>query len=234
MFVFFSCIEFLEKIRKTYILYRMTNYIANSKNRKLKKQILAFFDRLNFWTGKLPISGRVVLFFTAVLTFSLFFPWFHFGYSDGQNASFFAFSAYTGYVGYGIVLSLILIPFFLLSHEKKEQIRAHVPFRLSDTQAVVFITSMLVTAFFHLLFMSSIFDQFAIEIQVGKGFLIAMSSSVCILVSAFFLSKSTKEQSIEMRYLDHHEVDALSEYRSILSKWAQSDKQDEKNMTLPI
>ena len=28
------------------------------------------------------------------------------------------------YVGYGIILSVILIPFFLLSHTKKEKIRA--------------------------------------------------------------------------------------------------------------
>lgn len=74
------------------------DYIANSKNRKLKKQILVFFDRLNFGAGKLPISGRFILFLTGVLALSLIFPWFHLEFSTGDRASYFAFSVYTGYL----------------------------------------------------------------------------------------------------------------------------------------
>ena len=162
------------------------------------------------------------------------FPWFHFRYSDGHISSIFAFSSYVGYVGYGILLSVIGIPFFLLSHAKKERIRAHVPFRLSDTQAVVFIDSLILASLLHLFMISGIFYQFVLELEIGSGFLMALSTTLCILASAFFLSKSTKEQSIEMRYLDHQEVDSMADYRSILSQSKEKQKDDDKNMSLPI
>lgn len=72
------------------------------------------------------------------------------------------------------------------------------------------------TAMFHTLFMSEVFRQFAQEIELGNGFLLASSSTICIIMAAFFLSKSTKEQAREIRYLDHSEVESISEYRSIL------------------
>jgi hypothetical protein len=114
------------------------------------------------------------------------------------------------------MISLFVIPFFLLSHTKKEKIRALVPFRLSDTQVVVFVISILVMSLVHLLLMSPIFNQFAIHVDIGTGFLIAMSSSICILFSAFFLSKKTKEESIEIRHIDHREVLLSDEYAEIL------------------
>ncbi|MFZ2255796.1 MAG: hypothetical protein WAW59_07975 [Patescibacteria group bacterium] len=60
-----------------------------------------------------------------------------------------------------------MIPFFLLSHTKKEKIRAHVPFRLSDTQVIVFVSSMILAVLLHLLLMVPIFAQFA-STQVGN------------------------------------------------------------------
>jgi hypothetical protein len=212
----------------------MVNYIANSKNRKFKKQILTFFERLNFWAGKLPISGRVILMMNFLLIFSLFLPWIHFEYRSTEGASFTAFSFYTWYIGYGAVVAILCIPFFLLSHSKKERIRASIPFRLSDAQAIVFIASLLLTALFHTLFMSEVFAQFA-KVYIGRGFLIATSSTICIIIAAFFLSKSTKEQAREIRYLDHSDIESLSEYKSILERNApKSDKKDDTNMTLPI
>jgi hypothetical protein len=66
----------------------MVDYIANSKNRKFKKQILTFFERLNFGAGKLPLSGRVILMMTGLLLVSLFFPWFKFTYLSSPATTF--------------------------------------------------------------------------------------------------------------------------------------------------
>ncbi len=169
-----------------------------------------------------------------VLFFSLFFPWIHFEYLSVPPASSGAFSYYTGYIGYCVLASLVMIPFFLLSHSKKERIRAHVPFRLSDTQAVVFIASMLITSLLHTVFMSEVFAHFAQNVQIGGGFLIATSSVFCIIVSAFFLSKTTKEQAREVRYLDHHDRESALDYQSIIRGGTPSDKGEDSNMTLPI
>jgi hypothetical protein len=192
------------------------DYIANSKNRKFKKQILVFLDRINFGALKLPISGRLILLLVGLLLLSLFFPWLHFEYSSGDSESYSAFSGYTGYIGYGIIVSLLIIPFFLLSHTKKEKIRAYMPFRLSDTQVVVFVTSIIITSLCHLLLLSPIFGQFAINTEIGAGFLIAISSSICIVVAAFFLSKRSKEESVDLRHIDHREASIPDEYATIL------------------
>jgi hypothetical protein len=87
-----------------------------------------------------------------------------------------------------------------------------------------------------LISLSRIFLQFAPGwVTFERGFFIAFTSIIVILVASFSLSKSMKEQSIEMRYLDHHEVDALGEYRSIISnRWSKSEKEDDSNMSLPI
>lgn len=131
------------------------------------------------------------------------------------------------------MLSLVLIPFFLLSHTKKEAIRAHIPFRLSDTQLIVFVTSMTITSLIHLILMVPIFAQFA-STEVGTGFLLAISSSFCILFSAFFLSQKTKSDSVELRHLDHREVEISDEYREILGKKGKKENSDDSNMVLPI
>ncbi len=210
----------------------MTNYIANSKNRKLKKQILLFLERLNFGAGKLPFSGRVILFMNIILFLSIFFPWFHFSHRNNQLDKIYAFSEYTGYIGYGLLLVIIAVPFFLISHEKKERIRAHIPFRLSDTQAVVFVTSLLLTSLIHLLLISRTFHQFVLDIDIGSGFIMAITSCIMIIASAFFLSKNSKEEGMDIRYFHHKEKDHFEEYRDILR--GPSDKDDDSNMTLPI
>jgi ACR3 family arsenite efflux pump ArsB len=89
------------------------------------------------------------------------------------------------------------------------------PFRLSDTQVVVFIASMVLVGLIHLLSMVRVFTQFAAP-EVGTGALLAFSSVSCIIVSAFFLSRKNKEDSIELRHLDHREVEMTDEYATIL------------------
>lgn len=75
-----------------------------------------------------------------------------------------SFSSYSLYVGYGILLAVILIPFFLLSHIKKERIRSMIPFRLSDTQVIVFISSILLTTFVNLIVLNTTYtNQFAVH-----------------------------------------------------------------------
>ena len=170
----------------------MTDYIANSKNRKLKKRIMLFLSRIDFGREKLPLAGKGILFLNGILFLSLFFSWFQFTYMDNSITNYSAFSFYTVYIGYALLIAIFAVPFFLLSHTKKEMIRAYIPFRLSDTQAIVFIISMIFTALMHLLFMSRTFHQFTTDVQIGNGFTLALTSVICIVISAYFLSRQTK------------------------------------------
>lgn len=144
------------------------------------------------------------------------------------------FSSYALYIGYGIVLAVIMIPFFLLSHTKKERIRAMVPFRLSDTQVIVFITSMLLITLINLIVLNAIYSiQIAAHgSSLGSGFKVAFSAVVAILIATYFLSKSNKEINTEIYYIDHQTDKELLEYKDILSK--DESKKKKNNMSLPI
>lgn len=210
----------------------MSDYITNSKNRKLKTKILLFLSRINIWAGKLPLSGRAIILMECTLMSSLFFPWFSFTSIDSIVTNSSAFSWFALYVGYSILLAITIVPFFLLSHTKKEYIRALVPFRLSDTQAIVFVMSILLVTLINLVIINHVYgSQIAAGSTLGTGFKIAFSSIISILVATYFLSHSSKMSNTDMYYLDHQTDDELSWYRHILG---QDDTNKKKNMSLPI
>jgi hypothetical protein len=211
----------------------MSDYITNSKNRKLKTKISLFLSRVNIWAGKLPISGRVIILMECILFSSLFFPWITLKYLDGTIQEHFAFSQFSLYIGYGIIFSIFTIPFFLLSHTKKEKIRAMVPFRLSDTQAIVFIVSILISSMITLVIASNLYGEqiAALGSNLAIGFKIAFSSIICILISAYHLSKTTKTINTELCYIDHQTDNEIDKYQGILKG---DDERNAKNMSLPI
>lgn len=225
--------NYLEKTKNPNIVTIIMDYIANSKNRKFKKQILVFFDRIHFGTGKLPLSGKFILLLVWVLGLSLFFPWLEFEYINKEAESFTAFSHYVGYVWYLIIAAVFTVPFFLLSHTKKEKVRSIVPFRLSDAQVIVFITSIILTSLIHLLAMIHVFSQFATP-SVANWLILALTWSFCIIVAAFFLSRRTKEDSIEIRHFDHQDASLNDEYAQILWRKKGKGDSDNENMVLPI
>lgn len=179
----------------------MSQYNTNIQNRKLKKQILNFFSRLGFGAGKLPFSGRLILVMVFLLFVSLFMPWLEITSSTNGVQTFGPFSRYLGFIGYGILVSVIIVPFFLLSHTKKEQIRAYVPFRLSDTQAVVFVSTMILVAIMQIIFLSPAYNVFGAT-EFKSGFPLAGASVMCMIICGFFLSKRVKIQNTESYYLD--------------------------------
>ena len=138
----------------------MHDYITNSKNRKLKTKILLFLSRINIGASKLPLSGRCIILMEAVLLVSLFFPWLHLVYlGTSEPVSYSAFSHFSLYIGYLILATSAIIPFFLLSHTKKERIRAMLPFRLSDTQAIVFIMMILCVSLIQLMIVNNLYSS---------------------------------------------------------------------------
>ena len=221
--------------RTFYILFM--DYIRNSKNRKLKTQLLSFFSRLSFGTHRLGPAGKGIFICMISMIFSLFFPWIIFHSADGESIAYWAFSFYTGGIGYGIVVGLIMISFFLLSHEKKEIIRAYVPFRLSDSQAIVFIDAMILVSSIHNVITSLAYTRLsAHSVEAGIGMEIAVCSALLLLVASYFFSQKEKDRAVTMSYLSKSEENHLGEYAEILS-WSissQKSKDDKKNMTLPF
>lgn len=215
------------------IISHMTQHTSNIQNRKLKKQVLGFLSRLGFGAGKLPMSGRLILVMGVVLAISLLFPWIQVT-SINNMTNYSAFSSKMWFMGYWIVLAVITIFFFLLSHTKKEHIRAQIPFRLSDTQAVVFVASMIVVCMVHTLLLSNVYTILG-GVQFLSGFFVAFASSICIIVWGFFLSKKIKNQNTESYYLDKQIEENFWEYKNIIqSDIHQENKRKKQNMTLPF
>ncbi len=214
------------------------DYIRNSKNRKLKTQILSFFSRVTFSTYRLGLAGKMIIFCDILFLLSLFFPWIIFSsQTGGEPIRYWAFSLYTGGIGYGILLAVLVISFFLLSHAKKEYLRGYVPFRLSDAQAIVFIDAMILTASLHMVLTSMAYAQISTAtVEPGMGLKMALTSALLLLIAAYFFSQNEKNRAVTMSYLDKKEDDFLTEYRDILgeSHTQTQEKDRDKNMTLPI
>lgn len=180
----------------------MKDYIKNIENRKFKKNILNFLSRIGFGAGRLPFSGRIILVLVGLLFLTLFMPWMEIQFVAEQKLQTYnAFSRFMGHIGIGIIIAAIIIPFFLLSHIKKEQVRAYIPFRLSDTQAIIFIASMLLVAIVQILLISSAFESIG-KIHFRFGFGIAGACISGIIFSGYFLSKRIKKENTESYYLD--------------------------------
>lgn len=212
-------------------------YTRNSKNRKIKTSILAFFSRLNFGTYRLGLPGKMILVCLIFLFASLFFPWLTLMELWETQAKYFgAFSIYLGWIGYGIIFSIFLITFFLLSHEKKEHIRGYIPFRLSDAQAIVFIGTILMTATLCFMIASLAYSRLSTH-TVGPtlGMKIALSANFLLFIASYYFSQAEKTRASTLSYLEKREHTHLDEYRDILdSQGSREKKMKEKNMSLPI
>ena len=86
-------------------------------------------------------------------------------YLDGSIRDLYAFSQFSLYIGYLTLFVLALVPFCLLSHTKKERLRALLPFRLSDTQAIIFAFTILLVSMMNLMVINSIFYTAQIAAQ---------------------------------------------------------------------
>lgn len=204
------------------------------QNRKFKKQIFGFFSQLSFGASNLPMSGRIILLMTVVLFSSLFFPWIHIQTQTQGVTTYSAFSQYVGFVGYGIIVGVAVIFFFLLSHTKKEQVRSYMPFRLSDTQAVVFVATMILVTTMQILLILPAFTTIG-SVRVDTGMQLAGASVVIILICGFFLSQNIKNEKMEAYYLDHNLEEDFWEYTNIIRTDAHAENERKKhNMTLPF
>ena len=126
--------------------------------------------------------------------------------------------------------------FFLLSHSKKESLRAYVPFRLSDAQAIVFIDMMILTACIHSIITSLAYTSLSAHIVEARfGMKLGLFAGFLLLFSAYFFSQREKSQAVKMSYLGKTEDMMTTEYQDIISgKSISPKKDDKKNMTLPI
>lgn len=113
--------------------------------------------------------------------------------------------------------------------------RKQVPFRLSDTQAIVSVSGIFLALLFHMLFIFRVYNQQIATgwLSVHSGFYIAFVSFIFITVASYYLSQTFKKENTDMYYLDNQNDNDLQEYSDII--YGKNQKKNEKsNMSLPI
>ncbi|MBP8016403.1 hypothetical protein KAZ01_00200 [Candidatus Gracilibacteria bacterium] len=208
------------------------NYIANSKNRKLKYKIHIFFNRISFNFLNLTLSQKITLIGVVISFFSLFINWFVIDYEKVIKNNSFSLNA--GYVGFIIVLMLAILIFITLSSNNKEKIKSKVNLIFYDHTIIIFfgiIIFLLTLTIFNSIRGFILFFQ---NITIGKGIIFELIGSIFITIGGILNYREKKHELLNKIYVENNQITngaELEEYKNILDKKAGSDK---KNMSLPI
>lgn len=155
------------------------NYIANSKNRKLKNKIHSVLNRVSFNFLHLSMGRKVIGVGVVISFFSLFLKWFTI--PEGVSGST-AFSLQVGYSGYIILLLLAVTAFLLLSDRNKEKLKAKTNVAFSDHSVILFagVTIFLLTfvAFNSMRGLVLLYQNFTI----GDGIIFEFIGSIFIIL----------------------------------------------------
>ena len=208
------------------------NYIANSKNRKLKNKIHTLFHRFSFNFLHLSMGRKVIGVGVLISFFSLFTRWFSIPDSLYQNN---AFSLQVGYVGYVIFLLLVMVIFLLLSDRGSEKLKTaiaktHITF--SDHSVILFAgaTVFLLTfvSFNSMRGLVLLYQQFTI----GDGIIFELIGSIFMILGGLGYYREKRQDIIRMIYIENSQTNGsiLDEYDDILKK----NDQNKKNMSLPV
>ena len=120
------------------------DYIANSKNRKLKNKLHFFLTRLSFNFLHLSGSLRIISIGIFLSFTSLFLNWFSIADNTLRGN---AFSINAGYIGYMIIVINLILCFLLFSGTGKEKLKTKAHLTFSDHTIIISsgITSFLLT-----------------------------------------------------------------------------------------
>lgn len=204
------------------------NYIANSKNRKLKNKIHTVVNRLSFNFLHLSSAEKVIGVGAAISLASLFFPWF--SMVDGANYS--AFNLMVGYTGYIILLILTILIFSLVSEQNKERMKARIHVGLSDYALAIFIGIVIFLLTFVVFNVVRGFVFFSQGFSVRNGVIFEWVGAIFIIFGGILLRREKKLELLKTMYVENNQssTSILDEYDEILKK----NESQKKNMSLPI
>lgn len=176
------------------------DYIANSKNRKLKNKIHSLLARLSFNILHLSGSRRIISVGIVLSIFSLFLNWF----SIADNAlSGNAFSIHAGYIGYIIILINSILCFLLLSSTGKERLKTKAHLSFSDH--TIIIASGMMLFLLTLVIFNSIrgFVLFYQNIAIGDGIVFQCIGSIFISIGGLLYYREKKRDFLSTMYVEN-------------------------------
>ena len=207
------------------------NYSINSKNRKLKYKLHLILNRLGFNFFNLSLSQKISFVGIIVSFFSLFINWFTIKYDTVLTYTAFSINAW--YVGWIILVELLILLFLILSNNNKEKFKSKTNLVFHDHTIFIFfwlIIFLLTWAIFNSIKGFTLLFQ---DISIWNWIIFELVGSIFIIFSGILNYREKKQEILHKIYVENNlknNID-LEEYRDILDNKPSSDK---SNMSLPI
>ncbi|EKD65786.1 MAG: hypothetical protein ACD_49C00085G0001 [uncultured bacterium (gcode 4)] len=207
------------------------NYSINSKNRKLKYKLHLILNRLWFNFFNLSLSQKISFVGIIISFISLFLNWFTIKYDTILNYTAFSINAW--YIGFIILLELIILLFLILSNSNKEKFKSKTNLVFHDHTIIIFfwlIIFLLTWAIFNSIKWFTLLFQ---DISIWNWIVFELVGSIFIIFSGILNYREKKQEILHKIYVENNlknNID-LEEYRDILDNKPSSDK---SNMSLPI
>ncbi|MCP4523543.1 MAG: hypothetical protein GY828_04965 [Candidatus Gracilibacteria bacterium] len=171
------------------------NYRARGKERKVKLLIIKLFQLFQFRSVYLPFSAKVVLLGNILLSYSLFQNWV---LDKVQGHTWNSFSSISGNIGYPFLLGTLCIYFFLLSNNKKNNLKLHSNISFLNHSSIgiigIFVTSLSIIS---LSFIHG-YQTLSQDIISGKGGLLSLTSGLVIILGSYLMRSDYKKHNIEI------------------------------------
>lgn len=206
------------------------NYIANSKNRKLKNKISLFLSHINFQAIHFPLWKKLILSGFILGIISLFLNWIYISREVSGNG----FSMYSGFIGYIMIIPFGIILSSLFSKQKIQTFKSLLRIRTTEWHLSLLTGWVLFTGAIIVMNMSLAMSSFVHkDATIGSGLIFWIISGLVLIAGWALRHKEEKNEIIENMYIHHQtKTQTLAEIEEVMNH--RKDQDDKKNMTLPF
>lgn len=195
------------------------SYQQRAKYKSLKRLIYKFQESLKFKTGHITSAGKIVLFWAAIIIFSLFFSWID---SNAGIISGSAFSRVSGKPAIIILFILGMIGFSLFSIEKKEKFQLVSNMYFKDYTSCILGWIFIIIICINSLSFIGALQTFESDIIAGKWPILALCGGVLMTIWGFIM-KLESSKNIKWTFINESH-----------STGSDEPEREKNNMKLPF
>jgi len=179
------------------------SYKQRAKYKNIKRYIFKLKEIIRFKTWHITNAGKVVIFWSFVIIFSLFFPWVS---SISWKFSWRAFSKISGKPAIIILIILAFIYFSLFSIQKKEKLKLISNFYFKDhVTCILWGIFIIITSINSLNFIWGL-QIFEADIISGKWAILCLSGSIIMTIGGFMM-KFENSRNMKGTFIDESRKD---------------------------
>jgi hypothetical protein len=173
--------------------------------RFLQKRILKLQEKIIFKTSHISSWGKLALFWVLLCLWSLFISWWgaFWNIVDAENIenySFNSFSSVMWFIGYFILLWLILVTFSISSIKKKQKLKYLSLIEMRDYSCSILTAIVIFLAALHSFFITIWLQLFSSNITHSRWIILCMTGSIIIFIWGIVI-RSEYRMNIKWSYI---------------------------------